>query len=239
MGKTARKVRRKKEKQTEGVYRTTSRGVKVRCLPIATMMERQEASIRASVDWPEPPTRIITDVAGAEGVEALSEQYIEKDKRATDEEKAAWVEYQAELAQAEGEYRAKMTVGTVRLIATRGIELPAGIEQEWKQDDEFLLIDTPEDERDRCIEWFQSRVLGNLERDLADIIAGIHEASGYDKEVIARLEASFRESLGRAERNAALDDPGNTGEQEEAGRMVVREKVADSPSTEVVGISDG
>jgi hypothetical protein len=236
MGKTSRKVKRAKE---EGVYRTTTTGVTVRCLPIATMMERQEASIRGSVEWPEVPTRIITDVAGAEGVEALSEDYIAKDKRATDEQKEQWAEYQAEQVRAEGEYQAKMTVGLIRLIATRGIRLPEGIEEEWLADDEFLLIDTPEDEKERLVHWFQGRVLGDPTKDLAEIIAGCHEASGYDKEVLSRLEASFREPVGGAKRDTSGDGAGDTGAEKAKERVVVRKKVASAPSAEVVGESAG
>lgn len=235
MGKTTRKIKRNAAKKEEGVYRTTSRGVKVRCLPIATMMERQEASIRASVDWPEIPTRIITDVSGAEGVEALSQQYIEKDKRATEEQKEAWADYQSEKQAADAEYQAKMTVGLTRLIAVHGIELPAGAEKQWKKDDEFLLIETPKDENERRVQWFQSRVLGDVGRDLAEIMTGIHEASGYDKEVLSTLEASFREPVGGAKRDTADDSTGDAGGEETEERVVVRETVAPAASPEVVG----
>jgi hypothetical protein len=196
-----------------GVFVTTSRGVEVECLPIADVIEAQEANIRASVEWPEQPTRIIADVAGSEMEEPLTEAYIET-AHASHEEIEAWVSYKGKQAQAEAEFSARLNDGRVKLLAQRGVRWNDDLEAEWTKDDEWAGMTVPEDPRERKLHFFRTQVLGNL-GDLYRVLFGIYQASGYDEEVLDLMEASFRSEMGRAGGDEPEDGAGGHGPQPE------------------------
>lgn len=197
-----------------GVLITTSRGVEVECLPIADTLDAHEENIRASVEWPEMPVRVMVDVAGSEMESPLSQEYVES-AQATDEEKEAWAEYQIAQAEAQAQFKAKLDENRVRLIAFKGVQWNGKLEEEWAADHEWLGTTVPEGERERKLHFFRTEVLGNI-GDLYTVLFGIYQASGYDEEVLDMMEASFRPEMGRAEGDAAEDGTGDTGEESEA-----------------------
>lgn len=195
----------------------TSRGVEVECLPIADALDAQEQNIRASVEWPEEPTRTITDVAGSEMTEPLSEEYL-KSEQATDEQKEEWAEYQAAQAEAEAEFSDKINEGRVRIIAVKGVRWDAKLEKAWAGDHDFMGMTVPDDPRERQLHFFRSEVLGNI-GDLYTILLGIYQASGYDEEVLDAVEASFRTEMGKP--GEGPDVGAGEGDPDEAGRAGV------------------
>lgn len=215
-----RKARRKPQTEPKGVVVTTSRGVQVECLPVGIELESQEANIRESVEWPDKPTRIMTDVAGSEMEVELSQDYVESD-RATEEQKATWSAYWEDLAQAEAEFREKLNEAQPRLIAYKGIRLVDGsLAEKWTEDHEWMGMEVPEGERDRSLHFLRTEILGDPVKDMTAIMVGIYRASGFDEEVLAEFEATFRAPLGRARRDAAEQDQGDPsapGSPEEAG----------------------
>ena len=196
-----------------GVFVTTSRGVEVECLPIADVIEAQEANIRALVEWPEQPTRVIADVAGSEMEEPLSQKYVESGQ-ATEEQVEAWAGYVEAKAQAEAKFSARLNDGRVKLLAQRGVRWDASLEEEWKKDDEWAGMTVPEDSRARTLHFFGTQVLGNL-GDLYRVLFGIYRASGYDEEVLDLMEDSFRSEMGRAGGDEPEDGAGGHGPQPE------------------------
>jgi hypothetical protein len=198
---------------------TTSRGVTVECLPIASTIEAHEENVRSSIEWPETPTRAVTDVAGSVEEIPLSDEYI-KSGYATEEEAEAWEEYQAEQARAQAEFDGKYKVGVVRLLSTEGVRILDADEDAWVKRHEWLNMTVPDDPGERILHFFRTEVLGNIESDLAAIMAGITFASGGDEELIRAAENSFRTEMERARRAKALDDtgdPATEGQAREAG----------------------
>lgn len=182
----------------------TSRGVDVECLPVADALDAQEENIRANIEWPEKPTRVITDVAGSEMVEPLSKEYLESGQ-ATEEQEEAWDEYQVARAGAQAEFDARLDEGRVRLIAVKGVRWNEKLERDWAEDHDFLGMTVPEDPRERKLHFFRSEVLGNI-GDLYTILLGIYRASGYDEEVLDLMEASFRSEMGKPDEGLDAED---------------------------------
>lgn len=212
---------------------TTSRGVEVECLPIADALDAQEENIRASVEWPEEPTRTMTDVAGSEMTEPLSSAYIESDQ-ATDEQKEEWAEYQAAQAEAEAEFSARLDEGRVRIIAVKGVRWDARLEKAWTKDHPWMGMIVPDDPRERQLHFFRSEVLGNI-GDLYSILLGIYQASGYDEEVLDAVEAGFQTEMGEPDEGPdAGADEGDPGEAGRAG-LVGQPPVDDDGDGQEVG----
>jgi hypothetical protein len=200
---------------------TTSRGVTVECLPIASTIETHEENIRGSIEWPDHPVRIITDVAGSEKEKLLSTEYI-KSGYATEEETEAWEAYQVEQIRAQAEFDERYQIGVTRLLAVEGIELVDVDEDAWIKRHKWLNMTVPDDPDERALHFFRTEILGNIEDDFAAIMAGITLASGGDEELIRAAEASFRSEMGRTKRAETDDDTGDTaasGAQEEAGMV--------------------
>jgi len=216
---------------------TTSRGVTVECLPIASTIEAHEENIRASIEWPEKPIRLITDVAGSVMEEPLSEAYIKSDY-ATEEETDIWEEYQAQQARAQAEFDEKYQVGIARLLAVEGVRIIDVDEDEWISKHQWLNMTVPDDPRERSLHFFMTEVLGNLEGDFAAIMAGIALASGGDEELIRAAEASFRIEMGRTKRDAAGDDTGDPAAQGQDGEegLVGEPDLDDSGGEEGAGL---
>lgn len=215
-----RKTRREPQAKPKGIVVTTSRGVEVECLPVGIELESQEANIRESVDWPEKPTRVMTDVGGSEVDIELSRDYVESD-RATEEQKAAWDAYWEDLARAEAEFQGKLNEAQPRLIAYKGVRLAdPSLADKWAEDHEWLGMEVPQDERERSLHFLRTEILGDPVEDMTAIMVGIYRASGFDEEVLAEFEANFRPQMGRPGRAAAGDDTGDpaaAGATQEAG----------------------
>lgn len=196
------------ESPTERVLITTSRGVELECMPIAAEIEQQENNIRNSIDWPEVPTRTIEDVAGSTMKVELTQDYVDSEY-ATNEERAAWEQYRADMIAPASEFEQRINIARLRLIALRGVQVVNGsLNDGWVKDHEWMGMSVPDDPRERAYHFFMTEVIGNLSDDMADVMVGIYRASGYDSEVLDKVEASFRAALGKVGAGSNTRDTG-------------------------------
>jgi len=205
------KKKQPQESISDKVLIITSRGVELECMPIAAEIEQQENNIRASIDWPEVPTRTIEDVAGSTMTIELTQDYVDSE-HAGDEEKAAWEQYRADLEEPVAEFSQRLNIARLRLISLRGVRLVNGSDDEWVKDHEWMGMSVPEDPRERAYHFFMTEVIGNLEDDMVSVMVGIYQASGYDSEVLNQVEQSFRSAMGKAGADGNSGDPGPEAE---------------------------
>ena len=195
------------EEIPDRVLIVTSRGVEVECLPIGAEIEEQESNIRARFTWPAAPQRVMVDVAGTQAHVDLTPEFL-KTPEATEEQKSDYAVYKTEWDRVEAQFQAASSLARARLIALRGMRLtdPA-LADLWAKDHEWLDMVVPADPRERAMHFFLTEIVGNAALDTMAIMVGIYKASGMDPEVLARVEASFRNQVGG--RNGA-DAGGNT-----------------------------
>lgn len=199
------------------VLYVTSRNVEVECLPIAAEIEAQEQNIRQAIEWADPPTHTITDVADATMQVAYTEKSIAADD-VPEADKQKWADYLAAQAAAQAEYKRRIEEGRPRLIAYRGVRVTdEALPTRWAQDHTWLGMEVPDDPRERSLHFFMTEILGNIPGDLNSILLGIYRASGYDADLLDKAEAFFRSQMGRRERPDDRGDTGDIGAQDEEG----------------------
>jgi hypothetical protein len=209
----ARKKQQVEQTVPDRVLIVTSRGVELECSPIAAEIEQQENNIRDSIDWPAVPTRTIEDVAGSTMTVELTQEYVDSE-HSTDGEKEAWTQYRADLVGPNAEFTERLDLARPRLIALRGVKLvEPSLMDEWTRDHEWMGMSVPEDAREKAYHFFMTEILGSLGDDMSAIMVGIYRASGYDSEVLDKVEQSFRAAMGKA---GADGHPGNTEPETEA-----------------------
>lgn len=227
MGSKKRQIKKRIEKAREpepqhnGVMYKTTRGVWVECLPVKPLFDMMQVNIAQSITWPETPIRTMPVAGGDEVDEDLTQEYIDS-QYSTDEEKAEWAEYLDALETAKAEYDAKIEEALGKFLATEGIRLADESQyDEWREKDESLGMTIPDDLRERAAHFLMTRIMGNAETDTKEIMLAIYRASGFDQEVLDAVEATFRDEVGRRERAAAEESPGDPeSPAEEAPGMV-------------------
>jgi len=190
------------------VYRTTSRGVTVKCLPVAHLLEKVRTEVTDEYPDPVPPMRKL------EGVGEVEIPYTEDTiavEGVPEEDKAAWADYQQKMREIE------MVRGerTLKVIALRGVEFE--MRPGWEEEHEFMGLRVPEGDAAKLYHYFTTEVVGN-KMDGFLISQGISEASGVDKELLATAEDTFLDTLGESEWDESgtdSDDLGEEGEGEE------------------------
>jgi len=199
------------KKKRSKVIVTTSRGVKVECLPIFTMLdglqEEELAKLVAERQVPPPLTYTFTDVAGEETTKEHDATSI-ADLKTSDEDREAWERRRSLLAEIEVLAPARAAERSMRIIATRGvrvIDMPP--EEEWVAEHKWLGYDVPDDPRERAYHYFGKEVVGTQEDGLL-LMAGIGRASGLDEEVLRQVEAGFQSEVGRSDGRDADADSG-------------------------------
>ncbi len=167
----------------------TERGVTIGVCPIPLLLEEIRKSQQAKI--PPVPTYKAKTVGG--GVEV--HKHDEKSLR-TDEEKAAWAEYEMARAKVEDE-TSDIIWRAVRLKAIK-VTLPES--DDWILDQLDLGLTVPEDARERRLHYIQTEVIGGM-RDIIKI-TGIANGSDLTDEVLAAAEDSFRGAMaGQMERS--------------------------------------
>jgi len=192
---------------------TTSRGHRIECLPIATMLDELQSEYNNKI--PQPPTHTITDIADVSVDIPYTEESI---KSASEEDRAKWQRYADEKARLETEVSERR----VRVIATQGVRvLDMPEDDAWVADHEWMGYTVPASPIQRLYHYVKTEVLGTQE-DGIKVTAGIYRASGVDQEVLNQIEESFRDSLGRRNGQDAGTDTQNHGADEpgEAIRLV-------------------
>jgi len=212
---------------------TTSRGHRLVCKPIATMLdgvkEEELARATAEVGIPPCPTYTVEGVSG-DLQEFKYDQEGVDDPSTPEEDREAWVMYQKKLAEAEALADQRSNERLIRTIAISGVEdLDAEPDSEWVPRHEYLGWTILENPYERQFHYFRREVIG-AEEDGYNLMAGIAAASGMNREVLAQLEDRFRRPLGEPDAEA---DPGEAvpeGEAEGAQGLDDRPPVHDDRS---------
>jgi len=189
----------------------TTRGVEVECLPISAELEQMEANIRAAFTWPEAPQRVMRDVAGTEAHVDITPEFLATPE-ATEAQKIAYADYKVEFDRVAAEFNDRRGNANARLIALRGVRVtdPA-LPERWQADHEWVGMGVPADPRERALHFFLTEIVGNPAVDMAAIMIGIYRASGSDSEVLDKVEASFRDTLGRGNGAGIGGNPAGLG----------------------------
>lgn len=205
----------KKAQDDRRVIVSTSRGHRVECLPVATLIDEIQQAYQDKM--PTSPIRIITDVAGSEMEVPYNDETI-GDADVPEEVVLAYAEYKTESATLDAERNENV----LRAVAVRGVNiLTMPDDDSWIELHEWLGMTVPESPHERLYHYFKTEIIGT-EADGVAITAGIYRASGVDEEVISQMEASFRDSVGGSEGADADGNPAQAeaGESEETARVV-------------------
>lgn len=179
----------------ENTY-TTTRGVTVFVMPIATLIEKQRASF--AIRAPKVPTYIVTTATGVAETHEHDDVSI-LDTKTTDAEREAWAEYQATKAAHEAKYQESF----IKLMLTRGIQVYMPDLDAWATEQTWLGIDVPDDIFERKFHYVWTEILGDPLRDIQGILLAIGQASGVPEEAITEAEATFQRGVGNAEKQDA------------------------------------
>lgn len=179
----------------ENTY-TTTRGVTVSVMPIATLIEKQRASFASRA--PKLPTYTVTTATGVAETHEHDDVSI-LDAKTTDTERTAWAEYQATKVAHEARYQESF----IKLMLTRGIQVALPDLDAWATEQTWLGIDVPADVLERKFHYVWTEVLGNPLRDIQGILLAIGQASGVPEEAITEAEATFRSGVGNSEKQDA------------------------------------
>lgn len=172
---------------------TTSRGIEIEFLPIPTLLEK----LQAQHPMPGPPTYTIETATGVKETHPHDETTLE-----TDEDKAAWADYQARLKAATSAFN----LALMRLVLLRGIKVEIPEDDGWVREQAFIGIAVPEAPLERRMHWLETEALAN-ESDYMQAVSGVMEASGVPEEVIGEAQATFRGELGSKAAQGAATPP--------------------------------
>lgn len=135
-----------------------------------------------------PPTYTTKNVAGDEETFPHDETTLE-----TDEDKAAWEEYQ----QALNELEIEIASVTNSYVISEGVVI-GDIPDEWFEKREWLGLDTPENRLDRRLLYIETEILTTQEDMIHALSAIMHLTASGSKEMeerLADLDEIFRRAL--------------------------------------------
>lgn len=188
----------------------TSRGVTVEFVNIAPLLDILNQQRVKSI--PKVPTYTVTTATGASETHEHFHRVVkvkelddagnatgnltdkEETSLTTDEERAAWAKYQADLKAANAAYAENFT----KTVTLYGLQYDKALveAQEWATRQAFVGVTVPTDPLEREWHWLQTELISG-EDEAKRLIAGVIAASGTDEEVISQMEALFRDSVGR------------------------------------------
>ncbi len=167
----------------------TSRGVKVKFLGVASLIDAQQAALNAL--HPKPPTYVVKGLAGEE----IHEHDDSTDK--SPEQAVEYAAYKTKLA----EWQATSQKEFMQLVMLRGIEFEMPRDDAWKRQQKFLHINIPENTEGARVagklHYLETEVLGGTQ-DYMALVTGVMRVSGVPEELLTQIESSFRGSLERA-----------------------------------------
>jgi hypothetical protein len=177
---------------------TTSTGVQVRF--IGLNQQRLEL-LRNAGKLPDVPTREIPNDLGAPQREKLS-----ADDLVTDEEKAAWAEYEEKKSAVER----RRDENVMKYTFTAGFEVLDLTEEKlekWKlNEEEDWGIEIPTGDSNVLLQYINAKVIGNND-DYAEIMAGIMERTGVPADMLDELRNSFRNQVRRSTPAEVNEEP--------------------------------
>lgn len=207
------------------VFYTTSRGIRVECLPVAHVIETATNKIRAEYveENPEPdlPTKKIEGVGGATVERVYTAEEIAKLDGDNPDHMSIIEQFQVHAL---WDARLKQRTGThvIRTIAIMGARFDMPKDDEWLKDAKYIGLEIPDanNPRDLRLFYFTTFVVGN--RDDGYLLSqGIYAASGFNEALTATIEDSFRPPMGRAERTDDQSDQGATQEEGQEQAVLV------------------
>lgn len=207
----------------ERIIVTTSRGHRLVCLPVATMLDGidEEELARAMVDVPPIPTYTVEGVSGDTQEFEYDQEGID-DPSTPEGDREAWTAYQAKLAEAQALAATRSNDRLLRVLAVSGtVDLDREPDDVWVPRHEYLGWTVPDSPYERTFHYFRREAIGSLE-DGYNLMAGVSAASGLSREVLAQIEARFRSEMGLAD---AVPDPGEAeGEGKTEGAQGVDDR---------------
>ena len=174
-----------KEKAKTEVW-TSSGGVVVTLHGIPPLLVPR---VVGSVQYPSKPTYTIALPGGATETHQHDEKSIET---GTDEEKAAWSKYEADLRVANG----KRTERLLRAVLLEGVDvnIDEAKLRKWKKRQEIMGIEIPEDAEDLMEVYKETVLIGNV-NDMAYIFKRVMELTGVTQEVLDETAATFPDRM--------------------------------------------
>lgn len=138
------------------------------------------------VQIPEPPTYEV-EVFGGDKVKKTHTAKSVK----TDEEKAAWEEYE------NGQFILTIAIGA-RVADVAIMEGVVGCEPtpEWESRMKMLKVKVPEDANEKRLGFIKATVI-NASEDAEALVNAIMKLSGIDAEGVARVRENFRSAMAR------------------------------------------
>lgn len=203
---------------------TTSRGITVTCLSIATLLDKLDSQFTP----PQPPTYEVPTATGAKEIHAHSHRiekvpeldaegketgkFIEREETTleTDEDRAVWADYLRRRRDNAAAHQRAIS----RLILLRGIDFAMPTDDTWVRTQELVGMTVPEDPLERRLHYAETEIVGNAQ-DMEELVVRTFLQSGVDEEVVRQMEKSFRRSLGRSRRNAAERSDGAPAAEQE------------------------
>lgn len=180
---------------------TTSRGVKIHFLGIATLIEALRESQEAKK--PKPPTYEVKTLGGAVEQHIHDETTLE-----TEADKTNWAAYQQQLRAWEKQSEKDL----MRLLMLRGIDLKFPDDTRWEQEHKFVGLDVPTDPLEKRMHYIETEVLGGV-ADYEALMLGVMRISGVTEEKLSQVEASFRGLLGQHTAETASNQSGKLESQ--------------------------
>lgn len=160
----------------------TARGIKIEFLPIPRAIQK----FHTTHSQPEPPQYEVKTASGVIEKHPHNEATLE-----TDDDKAAWADYQRAL----GEFNEKF----LRVCFVRGVKVNADI-NEWIAEQKALDLPVSEDATERKVEWITDWVLATRE-DYEAVLIGVMRASEVPEDLLKQIEGLFRGQVGQSEGN--------------------------------------
>jgi len=167
---------------------TTASGITIKIRGVPQMLLDK---IRRSVKTPEPPKYKAVTVAGVEEWHDHDETTLEtEDILETSENKRAWFQYKASIAEADDLIKDRIQ----KAIILRGIVVDMPESSDWLEEQQFLGITIPTDERELYIHYIQTEVIGYAQ-DFANVMELIMAQTGVPDAQLAEVRESFRSAL--------------------------------------------
>ncbi len=187
--KTKRPARQSGGNPSKGGKRTqmytSTRGKVVEFTPMPPMLlARIEEQVDAEYGEILPPTYEVKSIGGAETI-PHTESTLE-----TDEDKAAWAEYENRLS----EKSAELSSLVLRALQIECLRPIIDDDDDWLERMEFMGMNVPEGKYDIQLFWVESQFIGNSD----DINACLNipmQLAGVSEEEMASAEKMFRDTV--------------------------------------------
>lgn len=168
---------------------TTQLGQEIEIQPVPPMLvaKVQQATNRKAEEL-YPATRPTYEVVDAGGGVLTFEH--DKDSVATDEERAALAEYEAQMQKRTTFINEQM----LKFFLMRGLKVELPQDNAWAEAQALFGVEVPEGGIERLLHYIQTEIIASAD-DLQGLTEAIMRASGVSNEALNAARASFRGEL--------------------------------------------